>query len=345
MFLFLWNLLVISNLLAFEVIRDVATNSIHLTSPNCDELRLIKSDLNNWLVNISAKNECSKNINPKIIKDNSLCSLDISKCIPEHVLKYQDVLPKHNGPNCWNLSLVMRDILPGLRYSSADEMAFYMSPPLCRSLNNDEERKAGDVGAIRINRGNKFRESHGFIYISDKIAYSKNGYTNHSRYSLQTYENVLDVYEVDKDQKCRQNKIDPDSDCNNAVSFYRCISINQYLENSENVPNEILNSLNQIQNFERCSLQPTTINGEPLNEMQTKNFKDSILVLTNYLIEAKKEKIKDEKSKFIIGSIQLRLKAISTQLEMSWNPQASDFKILTDSFTYAAGQLKNKEIK
>jgi hypothetical protein len=239
------------------------------------------------------------------------------------VKKYQSVNPTFAGPNCWNLALVMKGILPNLRYSTPEEMAFYMQPPLCRQLKNNEAKMPGDVGAIRELNNSSTEEYHGFIYISEEVAYSKNGYMNANPYALQTLDNVFNVYGVTNKNECKQNELGPSSQCRIAVSYHRCISMDQYLKENPNTPKEILTSLNTIKNFEGC-LEARAIKNQPFNEKAQDVLENSAKALTFYLekeLKTNKQSnpIDQEKRNFLLGSLQLRLLAMSQQLSNTYD--------------------------
>jgi hypothetical protein len=333
-------ILTTQNVFAYQI--DKQSDEIILSSVNCDDVEDIYSSLAQWSKSIKQDVQCPDLVLPEDKKD---CAVKITNCVPDHVKKYQSVNPTYSGPNCWNLALVMKDILPGLRYSTPEEMAFYMQPPLCRSLKNDEPLKAGDVGAIRNIVNHKIQESHGFIYISDKLAYSKNGFSKYSPYSLQTLENVYQVYDVQNKPECRSNQIDVEADCETAVSYYRCISLTEYLKKNPNVPKEVIDSLNGIGSFEGCALSKTAIDGDAIPEAFKNILKNSLMAITNYLIEQKKSLEKSKRSNpetdFIIGSIQLRLDAIKKQLSMTnERPLTYDMSELQYSFDKAAKNFK-----
>jgi hypothetical protein len=180
---------------AFEIVRN--ENKVLLRDTSCYKVREMASTLLAWTKNIGEDKNCTPLTNAKMsVESGGACELEITQCIPDHVAEFQGVHPRFYGPNCWNLALVMKKILPNLRYTTPEEMAFYMRPPLCRQLKNDEKKIPGDLGAIRDVYEKNAIESHGFIYISENMAYSKNGYSNEQPYSLQKLENVYKVYGV-----------------------------------------------------------------------------------------------------------------------------------------------------
>lgn len=244
------------------------------------------------------------------------CGYDITDCVPDHVVKYHGARPGVEGPNCWNLALVMSEILPSLRYSPPEEMVFYMAPPLCRQLGNQEPRRAGDVGAIRTVFADGTSEEHGFVYISEKLTYSKNGSTKYNPYALQDLESVYRTYGVPDRPECRRNEIDRASGCNRSVAFFRCQPIADYLREAP-VPPPLQRTIHRLSAFEDC-LEKANMTGDALSDTALRTVLDVADGLAVYLTDQKQElldsKLRDEERDFVLGSLQLRLYAISEQL-------------------------------
>lgn len=307
---------------AFEIKK--VQNKLILQSSSRKEMTRITLSLKEWMDNIGENKKCNSSIVSKISREDDLTSenktnffsLDISDCVPAHVFKYQGSKPAVEGPNCWNLALVMKNILPALRYSSAEEMTFYARPPLCRQLSLKEERKAGDLVAIRSIFNDEVGETHGFIYISEDVVYSKNGSDEDSGpYELQSFKNMLELYQVPKKAECRENVID--LKCSSALSFFRCISMEQYLKENPFHLLELNLALKNISHIESC-LQTQIFNRRPLSELSKSLIANTANALTTFL----KSELAKESSKglqkpenaFLLGSLQLRLVALSEQL-------------------------------
>lgn len=286
-----------------------------LSHESCEELTTVTKALDQWTKNSHEIKTCPVNTQSPSERNNR-CEYDITNCVPDHVIKYIGVQPKNAGPNCWNLALVMKNILPALRYSHSDEMAFYMSSPLCRQLKNNEDKIPGDIGAIRKVLTNATEEFHGFIYISDALSYSKNGVAKENPYMLLPTDVVFGIYGVPDDKRCRQNEIDMKLRCGNAVSYFRCMSMEEYLS-KQNTPKQIITAISDINRFDKC-LEGKTIKDNPLSKEAGKNLMDSLNVISNYLYdETEKEKaseLKNAENIFMLASINLRLNSIAMQL-------------------------------
>lgn len=302
---------------AFEISKS--QGRLRLSGP-CDEGTTIVHSLAQWSRNAQTGKVCDAK---PTSTPSGQCDLDITNCVPDHVVTYHGANPAVSGPNCWNLSLVMSKILPALRYSAPEEMNFYMRPPLCRQLKDGEKKEPGDVGAIRQIVGlAKTEEYHGFVYISDKIAYSKNGFSSQSPYELQTLDKVYDAYEVPDKDSCRKNEITGASaQCGQAVSFFRCDSMETYLQKNSEVPEQIRSTFEKLDKAEDC-VQQSALSGRPFSEEAQKNLRDTSVALLKYLEDAKespalKRMPKDERD-FLLGSLQLRLSGIADQFEIMY---------------------------
>ncbi|EQC46214.1 hypothetical protein [Bacteriovorax sp. Seq25_V] len=234
----------ISNETSIKTIRE-AKHSLTLKGNNCKDLNKEFNDIKKW----SAKKFKSKNSESKpdckCDEETNICKINIDKIAPEIVKLYQDRTPKFNGPNCWNSTLVTTGILPHPRYSTPEEMEFWMKSPLCREKKLDEEMEPGDAIAIRNFEG----EYHGFIYVSDKISWSKNGYNKRAKYDLQGTENVFDVYGVP--EKCQRIAVQAEipKECAKYANVYQCRSWNEYwseVKESANVDEDIDTRLDNI---------------------------------------------------------------------------------------------------
>ncbi|WP_347358517.1 hypothetical protein [Bdellovibrio sp.] len=285
----------------------------------CDQGGGVLRSLAAWSAKAQTGKKCNMLARGESMMDAKSCRYDITDCVPDHVVQYQGANPKLDGPNCWNLSLVMSKILPNLRYSTPEEMNFYMRPPLCRQLKDGEAREPGDVGAIREVSQGGTTETHGFIYISEKLAYSKNGMSRKSPYALQTLENVYDVYDVPQQAVCRKNEINVASaKCNQAVAYFRCDSMESYLSKTKNVPADIKKAYNDINAVDAC-MEKSAFSGQALSNEAQKNVLETSQALLTYLEKSKSSpeiaKIPKEEREFILGSLQLRLAAIADQMQ------------------------------
>lgn len=284
----------------------------------CDQGGGMLRSLSAWSAKAQTGKRCNMMARGESMMDAKNCRYDITDCVPDHVVQYQGANPKIDGPNCWNLSLVMSKILPNLRYSSPEEMNFYMRPPLCRQLKDGEQREPGDVGAIREVSVAGATETHGFIYISEKLAYSKNGMSRQAPYALQALENVFDVYDVPPKDVCRKNEINVASaQCGQAVSYFRCDSMENYLKKSKDVPEDIKKAYNGINAIDEC-MEHSAFSGKALSDEAQKNVLETSQALLTYLEKSKNSpevaKMPKEEREFILGSLQLRLSAIADQM-------------------------------
>lgn len=301
---------------SFEFVKE--GDKFIIKADNCKTIKEQISKLSEWS-EWSGRGACAQAKGAPWYKFSDDCKADVTTCLPEHVKKYHGIHPDLSGPNCWNLSLVMSDLLPHLRYSSPEEMNFFMAPPLCRALNNGEERRPGDVGAIRTGRG---EEVHGFIYVSDEMSYSKNGFSNQSPYELQTLNKVYEVYGIDDaDPKCLANQMA--SSCSVGVDYFRCSSMKEYLEEvaKEEPQKKTQQVIPYIDNLDCLASNMAFDRTTLLNETVMKTFTDTVDALNAYVGQELKGRTPaslDDVDQFILASTQVRLNSILDQLQVAY---------------------------
>jgi hypothetical protein len=305
----LYALLFTAKSMALEIIPY--GNVIELSNQRCSDTQEIVKTLEDW-----TNKKC------KVIEG---CKYDIKECLPSHIAGVVGKYSGYDGPNCWNLALVLKGILPGLRFSTPEEMAFYLNSPLCRNLGVNEQRKPGDVGAIRELVNNKAHEFHGFVYISEKLAFSKNGETYESTYDLQSLDNVYGSYQIAGNDQCRGNQIDFNSSCLVATSYFRCESLDEYLKKRKPISLELTNLMKQTSVFEKCSFEPYLVDSKNLNNNAAQSIIDIAKALVVYTEEQIKKKSKlSEEEKFIVMSLDLRMRGIAEQFKKTYQLQYAD---------------------
>jgi hypothetical protein len=194
-----------------------------LTGPSCQELTQQERFLRLWTLNVG------ETPGPASVAvenaDHSLCSLVINNSVPSIVHLLQDFKTTFSGPNCWNTTLRLSRLIQLSRFSSAEEMSFWMTSPYCRELSKTEKPLPGDIIAIRGEKPNQpgaFDEIHGMIYLSDDLVFSKNTSSSMSPYGIQRANLVYQIFRT-ADPKCTKVQGRPE-DCYRWVNHYRCTS-------------------------------------------------------------------------------------------------------------------------
>jgi hypothetical protein len=288
-----------------------AEKAFYVIDESCNSTLKTKTDLAQWMRSIDPQSQCETK-EPIENKFTKKCLLEISQCVPAHVLKYQSIEPQFSGPNCWNLALVLKGILPHLRYTSPEEMGFYMQPPLCRQLSPGEKRESGDVGLVRFKSEDKLEERHGFIYVSENLTYSKNGFKKEAPYEIQDIQGVFDLYGVPNKKECRSNQTSTSKKCPASTAYFRCISFEEYLQKNPEVPQQIIKALNDVTAYEGCLEARNFGPGDFLEPLPLETITDSLKVLAAYVDQ---EKQQTDVEKFLLGDLQFRLASISKQLK------------------------------
>lgn len=224
------------------------------------------------------------------------CFADVTDCLPEFVQKYQGQEVQKSGPNCWNSILVFSQILPGFRYSSPEEMNFYMNSPLCRSIENGE-KKPGDIGIYRDkHEENEKSEVHAYIYISDRMSFSKRN---------PSYLNPYEIVSTSTDfKRAQEAELNSKKDRELDTQFFRCMSLDSYLKkNHSDISSTFQVALKQLQ--EQECLQHDFLIGRSSNNK-------AIIEVFAALGKLASDRLKDqdsnisEKEKFLWKSVYFR---------------------------------------
>lgn len=214
-------------------------DDIYLTGNDCGLLEKESKILEGWTKRLKEntandhKCECAK----------SLCSKKVSALLPKIVNATQFVKPNSTGPNCWNASLVAAKIIPQLRYSTPQEMSFWLNSPLCKEKKSTDALEPGDIVAILNKSGH---QHHGFIYISENLSFSKNGFESDNPYTLQDPKHVFSKYQV----KPKCERIDSQGACENHAKYYSCTSVDEYRNSYKGTDKILKDTIDSISGME-----------------------------------------------------------------------------------------------
>jgi hypothetical protein len=238
-------------------------------------------------------------------KAGAFCEIEIGKCLPAHVKKYQNVKAENIGPNCWNLALVMKDFLPYLRMSSNEEMTFFMNSGLCKQVPPSEKPKPGDVGAIRetgpsCEDSNSACEVHGFIYVSENLAYSKNGYDPELPYQLQ--------------DRAKMNSAQgawPGTDLK--TEYYRCQSFKDYVAKAK-ISAEFRKAFATL-DYAECQVSSASLYPKIFSEGEKRNISDAFELVASFL---RKEftHAQNTDEAFLYEALLVRLRGMNEQIQL-----------------------------
>jgi hypothetical protein len=213
-------------------VERIENNEIQLTA-KCENIE-------NKIASILELNKLSPISTPITEMGQGLCSANITKIIPKRIVDLPDTTTAHPGPNCWNTSLFTQKVVQSRRFTSENEMTYWMNSPLCRELVINEVERPGDIIAIRVNNADAFLEMHGFIYLTDDFSFSKSGFDPQFPYELTSSEYVYQVFALGDygsfrpNPECRRVVGKPDSDkCPVYANVFRCKTYENFL-NSEN---------------------------------------------------------------------------------------------------------------
>lgn len=308
-----------------------------LADKNCSAIQKNAEALRSWTLKFKEEN-CSL---PKPNKTSGGCDLDITFCVPELVRKNQGIDPGVLGPNCFNLALVMNNIVPAFRETSPSELRGLVRPPLCYKLSDDETPSPGDIGLYSSapQKGDmsfgKDPEKHAFIFVSEKLAFTKNGRAG-SPYSLMSVDEMKRYSEA-VDANCKYLE----SGCQ-SVNYYRCQSIADWMNLNPGLNPVILDGFNKMNTLEKC-MQSSYTNPELTKHIRS-NVQDVIAALDFYL----DQQIKDQgraltkEDRFLLSTLAERMNSIHTQLnnlQISWSNSTRELLQFNEKIYDAAKEV------
>lgn len=267
-------------------------SQILLQGSDCKLLKQEAHSIGIWGKNI----ELAKSAECKCEEEK--CQVDITSFAPKIVKEKQGICNLNDGPNCWNASLVSAGVIDHLRYASDDEMKFWMESPLCTERKPGEEKLPGDIIAIRKSTG---AEYHGFVYISENLSFSKNGYMRSAPYSLQSPENVYALYDVP--ESCREVYKKPNIKCDFYSNILHCISIEEYYKKNPEFNSEQKETLKTLDDLE-CSMSDL-VNSPDFDSKVVKLAQVGLLAVVKIAEDNLKTKL-NEYDQFIWQTIKLR---------------------------------------
>lgn len=224
-------------------------SEIFIQGNDCQLLKVEANALMNWTQKVKEKTKVEK-----CSCSGGVCLQKVTAQLPAFAQDKQFKRAKENGPNCWNATLVASKIVPQVRYTSDEEMNFWMSSPLCREKKINEPLSPGDVIAIRDHDNG---EVHGFTHLSDNLSFSKNGFNRDMAYSLQDPNFVFDLYEVP--QECRR-KVGWPEECNVWANYYSCQSMDEYFKKHPIKNKQLEQTLKDINAIE-CDISEIAFGG------------------------------------------------------------------------------------
>lgn len=232
-------------------------NEIILEATNCDILYEQYDALSNWSENLG--NNPSKTGSCFCTDFDQFspivsCRMLVTDIMPESVQKIYNRKTSFMGPNCFNTTLAANKILPSHRYTSPEEMEFWMNSPLCREKNYDEGPNEGDIIAIRRETNIDFKELHAFIYLTPELSLSKNSIAKSSKALLMSTDYVFDLFRVRKE--CQKEDV-LNSQCTRAAQVFQCQQWDEYWKDYDfnQIQQESIEALEHIE----CVIEDKTL--------------------------------------------------------------------------------------
>ncbi|MGZ3748059.1 MAG: hypothetical protein ACXVCE_14135 [Bacteriovorax sp.] len=300
-----------------ESLIEVTRNNggvIFLNGPSCQELVQQERALRLWTLN---SGETPGPIaSPLESSDHSHCQLVINNSIPTLARSLQSFKTAFNGPNCWNTSLRLSGLTSFARFSTDEEMSFWMSSPYCRELSSSDSPLPGDIIAIRAEKEGQpkaFEEIHGMIYLSEDLAFSKNTSSTMSPYSIQRASLIYQNFRLTSSQ-CMRVQGHPDS-CPRWANHYRCVSSEKDWASLEKESPEFASLSAEVRNLE-SQFSDYVMNGQGPYGTNKEKIPQQLTELEAKIAKAQKTSGTLGKIDFFLKALQQKIHSLQVQVEI-----------------------------
>ncbi len=267
-------------------------DTLLISAKNCNQLYAEVRNLAAWRL---ARNEAPIG-DIKLKRSRAGCSAELKNVAPIFTEKFHGANAK--GPNCWNTTLVLNEIIPAKRFSSGEEMTFWMESPLCQKV-LETDLKAGDIGAIRLVRPDgSLKESHGFIHVSPNLVFHKPG------------PGASEAYQFDNRQEMLKGFTTLDKAFNIQIDYYRCQKLSDYLKNKNAAQLSAYRRLDKAVTDVECDAESRIFIHQPNNAW----LKTNILILEKLIENEVQYALKENSDEiFLWHSLMVRLNSLKTQ--------------------------------
>jgi hypothetical protein len=262
------------SLSAYSLTFTQINKDIILSDDNaCIQFDQVITALKEWSQSLEKK-ECNISI---LSRTDEKCEAKIKNCLPEKIEQVVGLTPSRAGPNCHNFAFLSSGTSCSVRHVNYKEAVNIYDSALCKILTDLESPRPGDIGRI----GSSMMTAHSFIFLTDEQMLSKNGEMS-SKYNIFNSEKIINAYGVSKNEACKSVKYRKSKQCTDGISYYRCISIDDYI-NSKSTSKEYsaayqsikaLNSIAECRSLYGKSIDPHEVSGV---------VADSLIILNKYL--------------------------------------------------------------
>lgn len=299
-----------------EVSFPYAENGRVVMTGSCRETKKELKAIKEWNKIVSGSSTCKE----KVTKSGKIpffktCEMDITECVPDHVKKYHNKSASLSGPNCFNHVLVFLGLLPHLRYSSAEEIEFYMREPYCKKVAPTEPKKPNDL-VVMMCQGEPW---HAYIRVSSKNIYSKNG--RGSIYELRNKKRTVRLY----DALCEE-----EGKTTSSVT-YRCSSQpKEFLKLLGEEMDDLQNNIQQVERIE-CQFEQAVLVEQFISDQNQKTITDTIEALAAYAKKELQHQIRQghqvsQERKTQLGILANKIFSLGTQIEIVMRMKKSPYQ-------------------
>jgi hypothetical protein len=195
-----------------------------------------------------------------------------------------------------------------------------MNEPFCKKLENGVDRLPGDIGVVRTIPQEDYPtgEVHGFIHISENLVYSKNGYVIASLpYLVQARSSMNAGYGLKGvDERCLQNQKHEEFTCQRYTEFYRCKSMEEYLDDNHGQIDSRITKLFDDLNIVECKVSNLLFNFNTISPEMVQLMVNTYQGISHYLLE-QLERLDDlnPTEKILMGKLRHQLLSLQQSIK------------------------------
>jgi len=296
-------------------------NALFLEGESCEVLSKQANALDAWTRRMEEASYRSIKCIPG--RTRGTYQIQIDGIVPSFVRNHANTIPPNDGPNCFNTTLVAPKILEHMRYSSSEELAWYLDSVLCKKVNESEMQPGDPVVVFNhpILAPSSTVISHSYVYLTPNLSFQKTGYMGKiAPFEFSNPQQISKEYEVTQSSSCNWITHSPPRKCKTWTVGYRCMSMDNYLSKGAesttwiDTRNRLLSTSCFLGNW---VFQDSHIAQLPLYELTTQS-----LNVVRKLIQAELAKIKGNdpeasRQRFLWQSLEYQVRGIYKQIEFN----------------------------
>lgn len=155
------------------------------------------------------------------------CRVSLEGSAPAFVIAHYGQHPLHDGPNCFNTTLILAGLASAPTHTQGPELSAWLSSPFCQTVGSRNQLQPGDIGIFHglptVNGAGEDGIIHAFIHISSDLTFSKSGLTRRAPFEVQTLSRALQEYHMNNvPRRCSVPTPSSRDGCEIWLTYYRC---------------------------------------------------------------------------------------------------------------------------